>query len=363
MTNDKNICYYNLKETEADNIKKSSIKDVAKKAGYSISTVSDALRGDRTISDETRAKIEKAARELNYTPNKIAQALSRNKAVIGVMLPKEPAVVQAELLKGFEAAKIKYAEYNIDFQIETYDLSDGSEREAEAALKLKNSDALIVETYSNAARPINVLSEIAKSGTPIIGLVTDPEYLNPVCSVSVNSDAISRIAAEIFSFHLSSGARLAAVTGKLSMMAHQRILTGFIESVSAFGLSCGTHMETDDTMDNAYRAAELILQRRNIPDGILVTNFASPAVCRCISDMGLEGKVCVIGVDIYKESADYLVSGGLKALIFQNKVLQAKSAADAAFDSINRKKIINKREILVKPEIVLKSNLQLYWEE
>ncbi len=52
------------------------IHEVAKAAGVSISTVSYALSGKRTISAETRRRIELAVRELDYRPNAGARMLA-----------------------------------------------------------------------------------------------------------------------------------------------------------------------------------------------------------------------------------------------------------------------------------------------
>lgn len=57
-----------------------SIKDVAKKAGVAISTVSKVLNGYSGVSEKTKEKVEAAIRELNYVPNSIAAALSSKKA-------------------------------------------------------------------------------------------------------------------------------------------------------------------------------------------------------------------------------------------------------------------------------------------
>ncbi|MGH2245697.1 LacI family DNA-binding transcriptional regulator, partial [Enterococcus faecalis] len=45
------------------------IKDIAKKAGVSISTVSYALNGSSKITEETRTRIQTIAEELNYVLN------------------------------------------------------------------------------------------------------------------------------------------------------------------------------------------------------------------------------------------------------------------------------------------------------
>ena len=53
-----------------------SIKEVAKHAGVAISTVSKVLNGYPNVSKDTKEKVHKAIKELNYIPNSIASALS-----------------------------------------------------------------------------------------------------------------------------------------------------------------------------------------------------------------------------------------------------------------------------------------------
>ncbi|MEO7015541.1 MAG: LacI family DNA-binding transcriptional regulator [Leifsonia sp.] len=64
-----------------------TIGDVAKAAGVSRSTVSYALSGKRTISEETRSRIQAAVDELGFTPNAGARALATSRTnVLGLYL-------------------------------------------------------------------------------------------------------------------------------------------------------------------------------------------------------------------------------------------------------------------------------------
>ncbi|HPE69759.1 MAG TPA: LacI family DNA-binding transcriptional regulator [Thermotogota bacterium] len=56
-----------------------TIKDVAKRAGVSMSTASYALNGSEKVLEKTRKKVLKAAKELNYTPNYLARGLKKNR--------------------------------------------------------------------------------------------------------------------------------------------------------------------------------------------------------------------------------------------------------------------------------------------
>lgn len=78
-----------------------NIKDVAKEAGVSITTVSRVLNNNYPVKKETRENIEKAIEKLNYKPNVMARSLITKKTgVIGVIIPSItnlffPTIVEA----------------------------------------------------------------------------------------------------------------------------------------------------------------------------------------------------------------------------------------------------------------------------
>ena len=64
------------------------IKDVAKRAGVGVGTVSRMLNDSGYVAEETREKIEVAMRELNYTPNELARNLYHKRSgIIAVLVP------------------------------------------------------------------------------------------------------------------------------------------------------------------------------------------------------------------------------------------------------------------------------------
>ena len=65
-----------------------TIRDVAKRARVSISTVSRALNNSGPVKKETKRRVLKVAKEINYTPNAIARGLvTRKTGNIGFILP------------------------------------------------------------------------------------------------------------------------------------------------------------------------------------------------------------------------------------------------------------------------------------
>lgn len=65
-----------------------TIKDIAKMAGVSHTTVSRALNGAQNIRPETYAKIMELCRTTGYTPNAAARQLKRSDSgAIGIIVP------------------------------------------------------------------------------------------------------------------------------------------------------------------------------------------------------------------------------------------------------------------------------------
>ncbi|MBO0472614.1 LacI family sugar-binding transcriptional regulator [Enterococcus sp. DIV0840] len=79
------------------------IKEIAKKAGVSISTVSYALNGSPKVTEATRARIQAIAEELDYVPNMAARTLKRQQTnIIGVYLADYGGSFYGELLDGIK---------------------------------------------------------------------------------------------------------------------------------------------------------------------------------------------------------------------------------------------------------------------
>ncbi|GCL73478.1 LacI family transcriptional regulator [Paenibacillus naphthalenovorans] len=82
---------------------RSNIKDVAKLADVSISTVSRVLNSPNLVAEETRDKVFKAIAELNYTPNALARGLIHKRTqTLGVLIPDISNLFYAEILRGME---------------------------------------------------------------------------------------------------------------------------------------------------------------------------------------------------------------------------------------------------------------------
>jgi LacI family transcriptional regulator len=82
-----------------------TIKDVARLAGVSVSTVSRALNGSRNITEETREKVLSTASALRFTPSSAARSLITGRThTVGAVLPELYGEYFSELIRGIDLA-------------------------------------------------------------------------------------------------------------------------------------------------------------------------------------------------------------------------------------------------------------------
>lgn len=96
-----------------------TIRDVAKRAGVGIATVSRVLNGNPSVSEETRQRVLQAIEELNYTPNPIARRLSTGRTwTVGVLVPFFTLPEFVKRLQGIQHALAESAYDLVLFNIE-----------------------------------------------------------------------------------------------------------------------------------------------------------------------------------------------------------------------------------------------------
>lgn len=123
-----------------------TIKDVAKVAGVSVTTVSRVLNNRGYISDITRKNVYAAMEELDYRPNELARSLFRKKSnILGLIVPNVAHPFFAELT-GF----IEYYAYIAGYKIlicNSYQDTD-KEKEYVEMLKSHRVDGIIIGSHT-----------------------------------------------------------------------------------------------------------------------------------------------------------------------------------------------------------------------
>lgn len=135
-----------------------TIKDVAKLAGVSISTVSRTLSNKIFVEEETRQKVLRAVKELDYRPNMMAKGLKEGKTqTLALLVPDINSLFYPMLMKSIE----KYATEK-NYSLILYNNNEDISREKRNLETLKNRyvDGVICMSVSDeVSHIINTVKE------------------------------------------------------------------------------------------------------------------------------------------------------------------------------------------------------------
>lgn len=142
-----------------------TIKDVAKMAGVSISTVSRVINDSKPVSPEVRKKVLDAIDELDYKPNQVARSLvTRKSNLIGIIMTDIGNSYMAQMIRGIEEVGRMY---NYDILLSSSYGNANREKELAKLLKSKQVEGIIFisETANKSA-----VSLISSFGIPFVYL-------------------------------------------------------------------------------------------------------------------------------------------------------------------------------------------------
>jgi DNA-binding LacI/PurR family transcriptional regulator len=260
-----------------------TIADIAKKANVSVSTVSYAINGTRTISEETRQRIFAVMNEFGYQPNALARGLASKKSHIIALLYPDIGLGLGATALGFFFATAETARqngYNLVLWPNVIHAKDLDEH-----LRQGLVDGVIVMEVTTQDERVDFLrnSDIPFS---MIGRTADSDNLS---YVDIEFQQSIREAIEYLA-HLGHThiAFLNKDKGSLSQGNGPAVRTqaAFLESIQQMGLVGITH--TAECEPNAgYEAFNhLLAQDPDLTAIITINDYSSPGIVQAIIDRG-----------------------------------------------------------------------------
>lgn len=153
-----------------------TLKDIAERAGVTSATVSMVINNKPNISEATRKKVLKIARELHYYPNAIARGLATRKAnAIGVIVPNLASSFVVRILQG-----IKSTNRDIDYTVQLFDTLGQKETESQLFQRLareRRIDGAILISSSVTDEELKVFKDEA---VPCIVVARRCDFLDSV---------------------------------------------------------------------------------------------------------------------------------------------------------------------------------------
>ncbi len=243
-----------------------TIKDVAKQANVSISTVSRVINDSKPVSDDIKLRVVKVIEELGYKPNPVARSLVTKKSrLIGVLIPDISDPYIAELLNAIEEVAKTY-DYDI-ILCNSYGSLE-SEEHYMHLLETKQVEGMLFLTYKLRTAHKKFFES---STIPVVMINRDASELN-LSSVSVNNyDAVLEMASKLF----EDGHKDIVLirNGKDSDVFGPSQLEGFKKAHDDYGR---TFDETSIyngkfQIDLAYDIVKELIESKSVPSAIIAT--------------------------------------------------------------------------------------------
>ena len=264
-----------------------TIKDVAKAAGVSPSTVTRVIQNKSTISDETKKRVRKAMKELNYHPNLNARSLvSSYTQVIGLVLPDDSDVFYQNpffpsVLRGIAQVA---SENHYAIQIATG--KDEKER----------LNAISQMVYGK--RVDGLIFLYAQENDPLVKLVSEEQFpflilgksLSPFIPL-VDNDNI-QAGFDATEYFIKKGCnRIAFIGGAKKLYVTQDRLTGYEQALQEHKLpldSQRTFFADEFLEEKGYKFSKRLFKHDPQTDAIITTDsLLAEGVCNYLNDHNL----------------------------------------------------------------------------
>ena len=142
-----------------------TLKDLAQKLGLSISTVSRALQNNPVINHDTRLRVNKLAKKLDYYPDALAKSLKNKKSyTIGVIVPEISHFFFSSVIDGIEDVMYKHG-----YAIMVTKSNEDFEREVlNSASLISNRVAGVIASISQNTKSGKHFNNIINRGIPLV---------------------------------------------------------------------------------------------------------------------------------------------------------------------------------------------------
>ena len=323
---------------------------IAEIAQVSIGTVDRALHGRPGINEVTRQRILQVARQVGYTPNLAARALSAAKAQIkiGVCVPREIHFFYDQLWSGILDEERRAGNLGIQFVNRPVQMLGEGDTDAFKELVEMGVDGIIL-TAGNPKDLQPLIDAAEEKDIRVVCVSTDAPDSRRSSIVCVEPWTNGSLAGELMGKLVPPGSKVAIIAGMLSAEDHRKKADGFSETFPhhCTGGKIIRVIEGHEDEDESFQKTFDLL--RHVP------------TCRALGARALAGKLKLITTDLFAEMSPYLQRGTITASIYQNPHRQGQIAVRLMADHLINKTPFPPKTHL-SPGVVMSTNLHLFRE-
>lgn len=270
-----------------------NIREVAKRAGVSVATVSRVLNNSDLVSEETRERVLKAIKDLNYHPNLLGRNLRRLKTkMVLALMPNVSNPFYARVVKGIEDVAHKNG-YNVML------CNTDSDPEREKAyldlLKNKLADGVILMASVMGKDELTLLAE----NYPVVQCC---EYIEGAGASYVSIDNFSAAYKAVKHLINLGHRRIALITCKNDFISTRQRETGYRKALEDANIEFDENLIKygDYSFKSGMRAARQLLSLEEKPTAIFaISDIMAIGAIKALKEEGFKAPedVAVVGFD------------------------------------------------------------------
>lgn len=275
-----------------------TIKDVAKRAGVAISTVSAVINRSAPVSEDAIERVEKAIAEIGYIPHGAAQSLrSGQSRLIGLIVPDITNAHFAAVAKVVESVCL-----SAGYMAAVYSTSEDFDRESQILGMMRQhrvAGLIIIPTRSDLQHGKRLGAEIH---APTVLLDSFIEGL-PYDVVKLDNVEAGRMAT---GYLLDLGhRRIAVTTGRENIATGEDRLAGYVAAHEERGISIDASLRMPGRFrqDDAYASTLAVMRRPDRPTAIFsISNMTTLGVLQALRELKLSvpQDVSIVGIDDFE---------------------------------------------------------------
>ncbi|UYZ62101.1 LacI family DNA-binding transcriptional regulator [Hymenobacter weizhouensis] len=263
---------------------KASISDLAKQLGVSVSTVSRALSDHASISDATKKRVWKLARELHYQPNHLAAGLRKGRSnLLGVIVPHIDGHFFALVVKGIETVATR-AGFNVMICQSNEDVAH--ERKNIETLLSAQVEGILV-SLARTTRDFRHFEKVRKQEIPLVFFDRVLDGLDVSAVVLDDREGGYQSTKHL----LAQGCRrIAHFGGPQHLNIYKNRRQGYVDALLEHGLPLDEDLifYCDMTQEDGMEGMERLLSLPHPPDAVFsASDFSIVGALQVIKSRGL----------------------------------------------------------------------------
>lgn len=267
-----------------------TIKEVARRAGVSIATVSYVINDIRKVSEATERRVRLAARELGYSPNRLARGLvARRSSFVGLVVPDIGNPFFPEIIKAFQGEANLSAMESI--VMDTNADPQRTRNLIERLVSLQVAGAAVLTTQADTS----VKEALAQRGIPAVYL----DYGAPAAGISTITVDYRMGMLEAIDYLVRLGHRkIGLIGGPANGVGAQRRKLAFLEGTKAAGVET-VAIDSDFSVQGGYFSCSKLLSPASPTAVIAANDLMAIGALHCAFDRNVRvpDELAVIGFD------------------------------------------------------------------